>query len=77
VPDIIAQLLAAERRLDWLMACDMSVEEMKKVADDVLHVIRASLPVLAQEVDIALADISTSSGLLWASERMAIRGPSR
>ncbi len=77
VPDIIAQLLAAERRLDWLMACDMSVEEMKKIAADVLHVIRASLPVLAQEADIALADVSTSSGLFWASERMVIGGPSR
>jgi hypothetical protein len=77
VPDIIAQLLAAERRLDWLMACDMSVEEAKKIAGDVLHVIRASLPVLAQEADIALAEVSTSSGLFWASERMAIEGPSR
>lgn len=58
VPDVVAQLVLADRRLDEIVGCDMSVEEMRKIAGDVLHVIRMSLPLLARAAQIDLAEVA-------------------
>jgi hypothetical protein len=46
VPDVVAQLVLADRRRDEIVACDMPAEDMQKIVADALHVIRAYLPAL-------------------------------
>jgi hypothetical protein len=70
VPDVVAQLVMVDRRLDWLVACDMPAEEMKAIAEDVLHVVRAALPLLARAGGIALDDVSNAGGNFSAWERL-------
>jgi hypothetical protein len=70
VPDVVAQLVMVDRRLDWLVACDMPAAEMKAIAEDVLHVVRASLPLLAKAGGIALDDVSNAGGNFSAWERL-------
>jgi hypothetical protein len=70
VPDVVAQLVMTDRRLDWLVACDMPAEEMRTIAEDVLHVVRAALPLLAKAGGIALADVSNAGGNFSAWERL-------
>jgi hypothetical protein len=70
VPDVVAQLVMAERRLDWMISCDLSGREMKGIADDVLHVVRASLPLLARAAGVPMEDVSNSDGDFSAWERL-------
>ncbi len=70
VPDVVAQLVMTDRRLDWLVACDMPAEEMKAIAEDVLHVVRASPPLLAKAGGIALEEVSNAGSDFSAWERL-------
>ena len=74
LPDVVAQLVLADRRLDEIVACEMSAEDMQKIVAAALHVIRASLPLLARAAQIDLAAVAGQGMVVMAGIENAAAG---
>jgi hypothetical protein len=67
VRDVVAQLVLADRRLDEIVACDMSIEEIRTIAANALRVVRSSLPLLARAAQIDLAEVAGHGMVVMAA----------